>query len=153
MMFDFLKKNEFFKSLFPRERSGATARERLRLVLLSDHLALAPDVLDALKAELLEVISRYVDIDPTLADVSFEQREREIAMLASVPIVGVRKDRPSLPARPRSAGNGRAAAAVPTRRRRRKRATPAAPDAAVAPVSAATLNGSAPPKAEGSTEA
>ena len=49
-MFDFLKKNEFFKALFGREGSGATARERLRLVLLSDHLALAPDVVAALKA-------------------------------------------------------------------------------------------------------
>lgn len=150
-MFDFLKKNEFFKSLFPRERSGATARERLRLVLLSDHLALAPDVVEALKADLLEVISRYVDIDPALADVSFEQREREIAMLASVPIVGVRKDRPSLPARPRSAGNGRTVAGS-TRRRRRKRATPAAPDPAAAPAVVATLNGSVP-HAEESTEA
>src|ERR1700682_2112151 len=127
-MFDFLKKTEFFKTLFGRESSGATARERLRLVLLSDHLALAPDVVDALKAELLAVIARYVDIDPEMAEVSFEQRENELAMLASVPIKSVRKDRPSAPAQ--RTANGRAHAPLnqpPRRRRRRRRPNAAAP--------------------------
>ena len=34
---------DFLKSLFKPQGSGATAKERLRLVLLSDHLSLAPD--------------------------------------------------------------------------------------------------------------
>jgi len=63
-MLEFLKKSDFFKTFFRREGSGATAKERLRLVLLSDHLSLAPDVVDALKAELFAVLSKYVDIDP-----------------------------------------------------------------------------------------
>jgi len=88
---------DFFKQLFkPTPPSGETAKERLRLVLLSDHLSLAPDVVESLKRDLLEVISRYVEIDPNHADVSFEQRDRELAMLASVPITGIRdRQRPS----------------------------------------------------------
>jgi len=88
---------DFFKSLFrPVPSSGETAKERLRLVLLSDHLSLAPDVIDSLKRDLLAVISRYVEIDQEHADVTFEHRDREIAMLASVPITGVReRPRPS----------------------------------------------------------
>jgi cell division topological specificity factor len=88
---------DFFKQFFkPTPPSGETAKERLRLVLLSDHLSLAPDVIESLKRDLLEVISRYVDIDPSHADVSFEQRDRELAMLASVPITGIRdRQRPS----------------------------------------------------------
>lgn len=82
---------EFFRRLFyPEPRSSDTAKERLRLVLLSDHLSLAPDVVEALKRDLLAVISRYLEIDPALADVTFEQREQEVAMLASIPIMGVR---------------------------------------------------------------
>jgi cell division topological specificity factor len=123
-MFDFLKKNEFFRALFGREGSGATARERLRLVLLSDHLALAPDVVAALKAELLTVISRYVDIDPAQAEVSFEQREHELAMLASVPIKAVRKDRPSAPKRRTANGRTYAPLNQPPRRKRRRRRAP-----------------------------
>jgi cell division topological specificity factor len=83
---------DFFKSLFkPAPPSGETAKERLRLVLLSDHLSLAPDVIESLKRDLMEVISRYVEIDSANADVTFEHREREIAMLASIPITGVRE--------------------------------------------------------------
>jgi cell division topological specificity factor len=82
---------DFFNKLFkPVQPSGATAKERLRLVLLSDHLALAPDVIEALKRDLLVVISRYVEIDGANADVTFEHREGEVAMLASIPITGVR---------------------------------------------------------------
>jgi len=83
---------DFFKTLFrPEPPSSTTAKERLRLVLLSDHLSLAPDVVDSLKRDLMEVISRYVEIDSANADVTFEHREREIAMLANIPITGVRE--------------------------------------------------------------
>ena len=85
-MIDFF--NKFFRPLPP---SGATAKERLRLVLLSDHLSLAPDVVESLKRDLLAVISRYVEIDPAHADVTFERRDHDVAMLASVPITGVRR--------------------------------------------------------------
>src|SRR5580704_2660993 len=90
---------EFFKNLFRAESSGATARERLRLVLLSDHLALAPDAVESLKNDLFEVITKYVEIDRANCDVSFEQRERTIAMLANIPILSM-KGRPPAPVPP-----------------------------------------------------
>ena len=86
---------EFIKKLFRGESSGATARERLRLVLLSDHLALAPDVVESLKNDLFDVISKYVEIDRAHCDVTFEQREREVAMLANIPILGMKARPPS----------------------------------------------------------
>jgi cell division topological specificity factor len=87
---------DFLKSIFRPERSGATAKERLRLVLLSDHLSLAPEMIDALKADLFDVFSRYFEYDSEQAEVTFEHREREVAMLASVPIHRVR-ERPAPP--------------------------------------------------------
>jgi cell division topological specificity factor len=86
---------EFLTRLFRGEPSGAKAKERLRLVLLSDHLALAPDVVESLKTSLLEVISRYVEVDVEHVDVTVEQREHEVALLANVPILSVKNDRPS----------------------------------------------------------
>jgi cell division topological specificity factor len=80
---------EFFARLFRRESSGSTAKERLRLVLLSDHLSLAPEMVEALKRDLIEVISRYVEVDAQACDVSFEQQERTVAMLANIPILSV----------------------------------------------------------------
>jgi cell division topological specificity factor len=134
---------EFFRSLFRPERSSTTAKERLRLVLLSDHLSLAPDVIEALKAELFAVISRYVEIDAKNADVSFEHREHDVAMTANIPILQLRPDRPAPPPpAPREAElapeivaqpvaveaiEPEATAPVPTPRRRRRRKPAQAP--------------------------
>ena len=76
----------FLARLFGRSTSSVTAKERLKLVLLSDHLALAPEVIDAMRTELLHVIARYCDIDPNCAEVGFEHRDNGIEMHATVPI-------------------------------------------------------------------
>ena len=85
---------EFFQRLFGKPASSATAKERLRLVLLSDHISLAPDVVEALKHDLVEVISRYVEVDAESCDVTFEQRETQVAMLANIPVLAM-KARPA----------------------------------------------------------
>ncbi len=121
---------DFLRSLFnPPPPSGATAKERLRLVLVSDHLSLAPDVVAALKKDLLAVITRYVTIDSAHADVTFEHRENEVAMLANIPITGVHDRSPSTQAPPEPEHPAAAPAPPPTaapkaaaRRRRRKKA-------------------------------
>jgi cell division topological specificity factor len=81
---------EFLKRIFNPAPSSVTARERLRLVLLSDHLALAPDVVESLKADLIAVMSKYVDVDIANCDVTFEQQESVVAMLANIPILGMK---------------------------------------------------------------
>jgi cell division topological specificity factor len=90
---------EFIQRFFGKPASSATAKERLRLVLLSDHLSLAPDVVESLKHDLLEVISRYVEVDVANCDVTFEQREKQVAMLANIPILSMRS-RPAPPPAP-----------------------------------------------------
>jgi cell division topological specificity factor len=82
---------DFFKTWFKRESSSATAKERLRLVLLSDHLSLAPDVVENLRRDLIAVISRYVEVDEAHCDVSFEQQDSAVAMLANIPILKMKE--------------------------------------------------------------
>jgi cell division topological specificity factor len=124
---------EFLKRLFNPEPSSVTARERLRLVLLSDHLALAPDVVESLKADLIAVISKYVDVDAAQCDVTFEQQDRVVAMLANIPILGMkpaaRAPRPAPPEPPPMIDAAPASATVAD--------APDVPDAAVAPVAPA----------------
>jgi len=115
---------EFIQRFFGKPASSATAKERLRLVLLSDHLSLAPDVVESLKHDLLEVISRYVEVDVANCDVSFEQREKQVAMLANIPILSMRS-RPAPPPAPppppaRDPDPVPGAAPRPPRRKRRK---------------------------------
>ena len=112
---------DLLHKLFGRQTSGATAKERLRLVLLSDHLSLAPELVEKLKAELIEVLSRYVEVDRTKIEVNFEQQERAIAMMANVPILSMHPPTPEPPSHndDGNAGNG------PKKPRRRRRRPPA----------------------------
>jgi cell division topological specificity factor len=83
---------EFLNRLFGRQNSGATAKERLRLVLMSDHLSLAPEMIDSMKRDLVDVISKYVQVDREKIDVHFENQDNALAMLANIPITGVNRN-------------------------------------------------------------
>jgi cell division topological specificity factor len=129
---------EFLKKLLGQPGSSATAKERLRLVLMTDHLELAPEMIEAMKRDLVDVISRYVEVDRDRIEVNFEQQDRALAMLANIPILSVNRPNNGTPkpvepapaaqpaavaADPNVASPGAQAAAesIVVRRRRRKR--------------------------------
>ncbi len=86
---------EWVKKFFGQTPSSSTAKERLRLVLMTDHLALAPDVIENMKRDLVDVISRYVEVDREKVEVNFEREDRALALLANIPITAV--NRPNKP--------------------------------------------------------
>jgi cell division topological specificity factor len=82
---------DFLSRFFRREETSKTlAKERLRLILMSDRVSLAPDVFDAMKGEMIEVLRRYLEIDERGMDVHFENAERQFALLANIPVREVR---------------------------------------------------------------
>ena len=82
---------DFITKFFKREEASKTlAKERLRLVLMSDRVSLAPDIFDEMKGEMLAVIRRYLDIDERALDMHFENLERQFALLANIPVLKVR---------------------------------------------------------------
>jgi len=74
------------KLLGRQPASAETARERLQLVLAHDRSDLNPELLDKMRREILEVVSRYVEIDLTETDVSLETEDRVTALVANLPI-------------------------------------------------------------------
>ena len=82
---------EFLKRFFGQPGSSATAKERLRLVLMTDHLELAPELIDAMKRDLVDVISRHVEVDRERIEVNFERQDRALAMLANIPILSIHR--------------------------------------------------------------
>ncbi|MGB6985127.1 MAG: cell division topological specificity factor MinE, partial [Candidatus Aquilonibacter sp.] len=64
---------EWVRKIFGGPTSSSTAKERLRLVLMTDHLALAPDIIENMKRDLVDVISRYVEVDREHVEVNFER--------------------------------------------------------------------------------
>jgi cell division topological specificity factor len=79
--------SSFLERLFGQDRKTANqAKERLKLVLIHDRTDLAPGMLEKLKDELIEVISRYVAIDPTAVRIEMEQDGRQQRLLADIPL-------------------------------------------------------------------
>lgn len=75
-MFNFLKP----------KRSAASAKERLQLVLIHDRTDLTPAELNALKDDLLDVISRHVDIEPDAVRIGLERDGRSQRLVADIPL-------------------------------------------------------------------
>ncbi|MBM3268461.1 MAG: cell division topological specificity factor MinE [Candidatus Sericytochromatia bacterium] len=82
----------FLDRLFGRsESSRDTAKSRLKLVLMHDRAAIPAAVLDQMRAEVMAVLSKYVEIDQSALEMNLERSEGSIALLANIPILGVRK--------------------------------------------------------------
>ncbi len=79
--------NNFIDRVLGKDRRTANqAKERLKLVLIHDRTDLTPGKMDKLKDELIEVISRYVDIDASAVRIDMTQDGREQRLLADIPI-------------------------------------------------------------------
>lgn len=77
----------FFQRLFGTEdRSKQVAKERLRLVLVQDRMSLSPAELNSLKEELIEVISKYMDIDNERIEVDLDRDGDSGALVATIPV-------------------------------------------------------------------
>ena len=73
----------FFERLLGRtssKGSGTTAKERLQFILVHDRINLPPERLQAMKAEILEVISKYVSVDSDDVDIFLDAGEIHRAM-------------------------------------------------------------------------
>jgi cell division topological specificity factor len=79
--------SSFWERIIGREkRSANQAKERLKLVLIHDRTDLNPGVLESLKDELIQVISRYVPIDPDEVRIEMSQEGREQRLIADIPL-------------------------------------------------------------------
>jgi len=78
---------------FKRKQSADSAKERLQLVLIHDRTDLSAGELNALKDELLQVISRHVDIDPDGVQIDVEHDGRAQRLVADIPLRSVSRRR------------------------------------------------------------
>lgn len=86
--------SNFLDRLLHRSPNSADqAKERLKLVLIHDRTDLPPGMLDALKDELISVISRHVDIDPNAVRIEMTQEGREQRLIADIPLRPVHRRR------------------------------------------------------------
>jgi cell division topological specificity factor len=75
--------------------TGKQAKSRLQFVLLHDRLAIAPDKMEAMKAEILDVIKKYIQVDTEHFDINLQRRESASLLVAEVPYLNSRLETPS----------------------------------------------------------
>jgi cell division topological specificity factor len=86
--------SDFFNRLFGREtKSAHQAKERLKLVLVHDRTDLSPGALELLKDDLIQAISRHVEIDPGAVRIEMSQEGREQRLIADIPLRQSRRRR------------------------------------------------------------
>jgi cell division topological specificity factor len=75
--------NRFFKT---RQSSKDEAKQRLKFLLIHDQVDLTPAQLDQMKDEILQVITKYVEIDVEETEIRLERSDDSIALVSSVPV-------------------------------------------------------------------
>lgn len=84
-----------FRKVLGQEQPASKdiAKERLRLVLIHDRTDVSPVMLQALKADLIAVISEHLEIDQAGIEITVTEGREYSRLLATIPIVGRRSKR------------------------------------------------------------
>ena len=69
-----------------KKKSAQSAKERLQLVLTHDRTDMTPVQLETLKDELIEVISRHIEIDPDAVNIDIAREGRAQRLIADIPL-------------------------------------------------------------------
>lgn len=70
----------------PKISSKDDAKSRLKILLVHDQVDLPPAKLERMQAEILDVIKRYVEVDPDGVDFKLSKDDEGIALVSSVPV-------------------------------------------------------------------
>lgn len=83
----------FVDKISGKQTSANTAKERLQLVLIHDRTDLPPGVMESMRDELIDVISRHVDVDREEVHLKIQQDGRQQYLLAEIPLQSSKRKR------------------------------------------------------------
>lgn len=81
-----------FTDFFKKKTSSNVAKDRLKLVLVSDRANCSPEIMEQIKNDIINVISKYVEIDVEHLDIKIDQTDSDTnngkvpALYANIPI-------------------------------------------------------------------
>lgn len=82
------------KGLFNNKENTTSkdlAKERLRLVLVHDRIGVSPELIEEMKEELIDVISKYLEIDDERIDMELDRQDNSVALIANIPVKSLKK--------------------------------------------------------------
>ena len=69
------------------ESAKETACNRLRVVLMQDRTNLTPELMERMRKEMVELLSKYVELDKDALELNLEQDGEQIALMLSIPVI------------------------------------------------------------------
>ena len=85
---------DLLSGLFGGHKSSSVAKERLQLVLIHDRNDISPEILTALRSDLIDTIKKYLDIDENGIELDLNREDHSVALLASIPLKNMRRHAP-----------------------------------------------------------
>ena len=85
-----------FLDFFKKQESGSVAKDRLKLLLVSDRANCSPEIMEAIQRDIIEVLSKYMEIDREALDIQITQTDTNgkekvgPALCANIPIVDMK---------------------------------------------------------------
>lgn len=85
------------KFWFRKKNSCQIAKDRLKILLISDRVNCSPDMLELIKADITKVISKYMKIDAENMDIQISAKKgnsrdnRMPILYANIPILDMHK--------------------------------------------------------------
>ncbi len=82
--------------MFKKKNSGSVAKDRLKLLLVSDRANCSPEIMEQIKNDIINVIKKYMEIDCEGLDIQITQTDSETengsvpALIANIPIKEVK---------------------------------------------------------------
>lgn len=92
-MKEFLSKEllELLDRFFGQNKPKTKAKERLRFILMRDRIQLDPEKMEALRKDLFEVLSKYLEISSGEIDIQVKKEKDSIALITNIPIQNVKR--------------------------------------------------------------
>lgn len=86
------------RSFFRRKTSCQVAKDRLKILLISDRVNCSPEMMELIKNDIAKVISKYMKIDADNMDIQINAkgnkggRNKTPTLYANIPIIDLHKN-------------------------------------------------------------
>ena len=72
--------------IFSKEKSGKVAKRRLQMVLIQDRASVSPEMMNQLRDDIFQVISKYMVINQSDMEITLENVDDSVALVANIPV-------------------------------------------------------------------
>ncbi len=84
-------------SFFNRRKSREIAKDRLKILLISDRVNCSPEMMEMIKTDIAKVISKYMKIDTQSMEIQISKTDRKgrdkvPTLYANIPILDLHKN-------------------------------------------------------------